>query len=135
MANLVSATVSFSKRKGVLREMHFQVAPFAQAKLIRCTAGAIHDVAVDLRPESETFKQWVAVDASSIFLQAWPMGFRLLKMKPKCSTRCLRFTWLNMHEGSAGMILHSQSNGRLMNRLLLREIVWIRISFSAERLS
>ena len=40
--------------------MHYQEAPFAEAKLVRCTRGAIYDVAVDLRPGSATFKQWVA---------------------------------------------------------------------------
>lgn len=53
---------SFSKKKGTLRGMHYQVAPYAEAKLVRCTAGAIYDVAVDLRPDSPTFKRWVAVE-------------------------------------------------------------------------
>ena len=62
---LVQCNISFNKFKGTLRGMHFQVDPFAQAKLVRCTAGAIYDVAVDLRRDSETFKQWIAVELSA----------------------------------------------------------------------
>ena len=57
---MVQCNVSFNARKGTLRGMHDQAAPHAEAKLVRCTAGAIYDVAVDLRRESPTFKQWVA---------------------------------------------------------------------------
>jgi dTDP-4-dehydrorhamnose 3,5-epimerase len=45
--------------------MHFQQAPHAQAKLVRCTAGAIYDVAIDLRPESATYGEWIAVELSA----------------------------------------------------------------------
>ncbi len=41
--------------------MHYQAAPHAEAKLVRCTRGAIYDVVVDLRPQSPTYKQWMAV--------------------------------------------------------------------------
>ena len=58
---LVQCNVSFNGRKGTLRGMHYQLAPYAEAKLIRCTRGAIYDVIVDLRRESPTFKQWVSV--------------------------------------------------------------------------
>ena len=45
--------------------MHFQIAPFAEAKLVRCTSGSIHDVIIDLRPASPTFKQHFAVELSA----------------------------------------------------------------------
>ncbi len=45
--------------KGVLRGLHYQAQPYSQAKLVRCPKGKIFDVAVDLRPNSPTFKQWV----------------------------------------------------------------------------
>jgi dTDP-4-dehydrorhamnose 3,5-epimerase len=57
----VQCSVSFNARKGTLRGMHDQLAPPAEAKVVRCTAGAIYDVVVDLRPESPTFKQWIGV--------------------------------------------------------------------------
>jgi len=56
---------SYSAQKGTLRGIHFQHPPMEQAKLVRCTGGAIMDYAVDLRPGSETFKQWVAVELSA----------------------------------------------------------------------
>ncbi|CAN5652532.1 dTDP-4-dehydrorhamnose 3,5-epimerase [soil metagenome] len=56
---LVQCNISFNKEKGTLRGMHYQAAPYDEAKLVRCTRGAIYDVAVDLRPNSPTFKQWV----------------------------------------------------------------------------
>jgi dTDP-4-dehydrorhamnose 3,5-epimerase len=60
----VESIVSFSKQRGTLRGMHYQIAPDQQAKLVRCTRGAVFDVAVDLRPESPTFKEWIGVDLS-----------------------------------------------------------------------
>jgi dTDP-4-dehydrorhamnose 3,5-epimerase len=64
-SRVAECNISFNNRKGILRGMHFQVGSFAQAKLVRCTAGAIYDVAVDLRPDSATFKEWVAVELSA----------------------------------------------------------------------
>lgn len=58
---LVQCNISFNSRKGTLRGMHYQAVPFAEAKLVRCTRGSIYDVVLDLRPESPTFKGWVAV--------------------------------------------------------------------------
>lgn len=76
---------SFSLNKGVLRGLHFQKEPYAQSKLVRCTKGAVLDVAVDLRRESPTFKQWVAVELSEenkkqLFIpKGFAHGFLLLK--------------------------------------------------------
>jgi len=58
----VQCSISFNKKKGTLRGMHYQAAPHEEAKLVRCTIGAIHDVIIDLRPDSPTFKQWVAAE-------------------------------------------------------------------------
>ena len=55
---------SSSTVKGTLRGIHFQRGDKSQAKLVRCVRGAVLDVAVDLRPESPTYKQWVAVELS-----------------------------------------------------------------------
>lgn len=56
---------SLSSKKGVLRGIHFQKGDKAQAKLVRCVRGAVLDVAVDLRHDSPTYKQWVAVELSA----------------------------------------------------------------------
>jgi dTDP-4-dehydrorhamnose 3,5-epimerase len=54
---LVQCNVSFNLRKGTLRGMHYQTAPYEEAKLIRCTTGSIFDVIIDVRPGSATFAQ------------------------------------------------------------------------------
>ena len=61
---LVQCNVSFNRRRGTLRGMHFQSSPRQEAKLVRCTRGLIADVIVDLRPESPTFKKWEAFQLS-----------------------------------------------------------------------
>jgi len=63
--NLVQCSISFNKKKGTLRGMHYQIAPYEETKLVRCTMGAIYDVIVDLIPESKTFKQWISIELTS----------------------------------------------------------------------
>jgi dTDP-4-dehydrorhamnose 3,5-epimerase len=58
---IVQCSVSFSLRKGTLRGLHYQAAPYPETKLVRCTRGAIYDVVVDLRPQSKTFRGWLGV--------------------------------------------------------------------------
>jgi dTDP-4-dehydrorhamnose 3,5-epimerase len=62
---VAECNISYNRRRGTLRGMHFQAAPRAQAKLVRCTAGAIYDVAIDLRRESPTFARWVGVELTA----------------------------------------------------------------------
>ena len=73
----VQCNVSFNKLKGTLRGMHYQVVPCAEAKLVRCTRGAICDVIIDLRRESATYKQHVSEVLSSDNYKALfvPEGF------------------------------------------------------------
>ena len=54
---LVQCSISYNERQGTLRGMHYQLPPFAEAKVVRCTRGAIYDVIIDLRHESPTYKQ------------------------------------------------------------------------------
>lgn len=61
----LEGNISFNKEAGTLRGLHYQAAPDAQAKLVRCTRGSIFDVGVDLREDSETFRQWVGVELSA----------------------------------------------------------------------
>ena len=62
---LVQCNISFNAHKGTLRGMHYQAAPCQEAKVVRCTSGSLYDVALDLRPDSPTFKDWVAVVLSA----------------------------------------------------------------------
>jgi dTDP-4-dehydrorhamnose 3,5-epimerase len=65
LTEFVQCNISFNKRKGTLRGMHFQAPPFAEAKLIRCTRGSLFDAIIDLRPSSPTFKQHFTVRLSA----------------------------------------------------------------------
>jgi len=64
-SRLAECNISFNKKKGTLRGMHYQAEPHGQDKVVRCTRGAIFDVIIDLRPESSTFKQWVGMELSA----------------------------------------------------------------------
>src|SRR5438876_4146594 len=64
-SRLVECDISFNKKKGTLRGMHYQTAPHAQVKMVRCTMGSIYDVTIDLRSSSPTFKEWVALELSA----------------------------------------------------------------------
>ncbi len=64
-AGWVQANVSRNRRAGTLRGLHYQEAPYREAKLIRCTAGAAFDVIVDLRPGSPTYARWTACELSA----------------------------------------------------------------------
>ena len=92
---LVQCNLSFNPASGTVRGMHYQRAPHAEAKLVRCTAGAICDVILDLRADSPTFAQWAAVELSAgnrrlLYVSG---GFRPQVPDPhggsrKSSTRC-----------------------------------------------
>lgn len=62
---LAQCNISFNRKRGTLRGMHYQIAPHEEAKLVRCTRGAIFDVMIDLQVESPMFHQWVAVELSA----------------------------------------------------------------------
>jgi dTDP-4-dehydrorhamnose 3,5-epimerase len=64
-SDLVQCGISFNNRKGTLRGMHFQAKPHQEAKVVRCTSGAICDVIIDLRKDSVTFMRWIAVELSA----------------------------------------------------------------------
>ena len=61
-SQFVQANIGFSKNSGTIRGIHYQIAPFEEAKLVRCIRGAIFDVVLDLRPELPSFKQWFGVE-------------------------------------------------------------------------
>ena len=63
--DLAQCSISHNAQRGTLRGIHFQAAPHAEAKLIRCVAGVAHDVVLDLRPDSPTFKQSLATELSA----------------------------------------------------------------------
>jgi dTDP-4-dehydrorhamnose 3,5-epimerase len=62
---VVQCNASFNARRGTLRGMHYQAEPHGETKLVRCVRGAIFDVAVDLRPDSESYCDWYGVELSA----------------------------------------------------------------------
>jgi dTDP-4-dehydrorhamnose 3,5-epimerase len=77
LPELRQCSVSYNRRAGTLRGMHYQAAPREEHKLVRCTAGAIFDVIVDVRPASPTYRRWFAAELTaanrrSLFI---PPGF------------------------------------------------------------
>jgi dTDP-4-dehydrorhamnose 3,5-epimerase len=62
---LMECDISFNRVKGTVRGMHFQLAPYEEAKLVRCTRGAIYDVAVDVRPDSPNRYCWTSLELTA----------------------------------------------------------------------
>ncbi len=63
--SMVQSNLSFNHNKGTLRGMHFQIFPYEEVKLVRCTLGVIYDVIIDLRNDSPTFMKWTGVELSA----------------------------------------------------------------------
>lgn len=82
--NVAQCNVSFNEKAGTLRGLHFQSEPHGEAKLVRCTHGAIYDVAVDIRPGSDTYLKWYATELTAenrrmLFIpQGFAHGFQTL---------------------------------------------------------
>ncbi|MGH9429712.1 MAG: dTDP-4-dehydrorhamnose 3,5-epimerase family protein, partial [Terriglobia bacterium] len=64
-SGVAQCSVSLNRKKGTLRGMHYQVAPFEESKLVRCIRGSLYDVIIDLRSESSTFKRYMGVTLSA----------------------------------------------------------------------
>ena len=65
VSRVVQTNISFNKKRGTLRGMHYQVAPYEEIKLVRCTRGAIYDVIIDMRPDSPTFRKWTGEELTA----------------------------------------------------------------------
>ena len=74
--DIVQCNISYNKKKGTLRGMHYQVPPFEEAKIVSCTKGSIYDVVVDLRRDSPTYRYWHAekLSADSYRMLCIPKG-------------------------------------------------------------
>jgi dTDP-4-dehydrorhamnose 3,5-epimerase len=106
---IAQANVAFNHQKGTLRGMHFQFPPAAETKLVRCTRGAILDIIVDLRPESPTYLQHVAVELSEDNYRAlyvperFAHGYQALRDKTETSYQVGEF----YAPGSEGGLLYN----------------------------
>mgnify|MGYP001294961988 FL=1 len=77
--DLVQCNISFNKKKGTVRGLHYQIPPYEEAKLVRCTHGKVFEVMIDLRKNSKTFLQWdsVELDSKDYKMLFVPEGFAL----------------------------------------------------------
>ncbi|EGP92877.1 dTDP-4-dehydrorhamnose 3,5-epimerase [Nitrosarchaeum koreense MY1] len=76
-SKLIQLSVSFNKKRGTLRGMHYQIAPYQETKLVRCNRGKIFDVIIDLRENSKTYRQWfgIEMDSNNKYMLYVPEGF------------------------------------------------------------
>jgi dTDP-4-dehydrorhamnose 3,5-epimerase len=101
---LSQCSVSYNEREATLRGMHYQIAPHEEHKLVRCTAGAIYDVIIDLRPASSHFRRWFGTELTA-------QNRRALFIPPGCAHG---FITLRDHSEVLYMIsaVHSAEHGR-----------------------
>ena len=117
-ARLVQCNISYNRRKGTLRGMHYQVPPFEEDKLVRCTRGAIHDVIIDLRPEFETFGKHIGVTLTAEnrtmlhIPKGFAHGFLTLEDDTEVHYQMSEFYAPECARGFAGTIRPSESSGR-----------------------
>jgi len=77
-SQFVQCNISFNKKKGTLRGMHYQAAPYEEAKLVRCVRGSIYDVIIDLRPDSPTYCKWTGVELAAHCSQLTAHSYTML---------------------------------------------------------
>jgi dTDP-4-dehydrorhamnose 3,5-epimerase len=105
---IAQANLAFNNKKGTVRGMHFQYPPAAETKLVRCTRGAIVDIIVDLRPESPTYLDHIAVELSednqrSLYVpERFAHGYQVLRDKTETSYQVGEF----YTPGSEGGLRH-----------------------------
>lgn len=106
---IAQANVAFNHKQGTLRGMHFQLPPAAETKLVRCTRGAILDIIVDLRPESPTYLEHIAVELSednnsALYVpERFAHGYQVLRDKTETSYQVGEF----YTPGSEGGLLYN----------------------------
>lgn len=61
-SRIVQSNISYNKKKGTLRGLHYQTKPYEETKLVRCSKGSVFDVIIDLRSDSKTFRKWISVE-------------------------------------------------------------------------
>ena len=116
VTTIAQCSTSFNAKRGTLRGLHYQVAPHEEAKVVRCTAGAIFNVIVDVRPDSPTYGEWRSVRSSQrgIVARSIPPGlahgFRPTLDETEVFVKFRRNTWRRPRR--AGFEIHGlQSSG------------------------
>jgi dTDP-4-dehydrorhamnose 3,5-epimerase len=121
---IAQGNIAFNHKKGTLRGMHFQFPPAAETKLVRCTRGAILDIIVDLRPESPTYLQHIAVELNedngrALYIpERFAHGYQVLRDKTETSYQVGEF----YTPGCEGGLLHNDPRLGLRWPLPVEEI-------------
>lgn len=121
---IAQANIAFNKRKGTLRGMHFQYPPVAETKLVRATRGGILDIIVDLRPESPTYLEHIAVELTAdnhraLFVpERFAHGYQVLEDRTETSYQVGEF----YAPGCEGGLLYSDPRLHLQWPLPIAEI-------------
>jgi dTDP-4-dehydrorhamnose 3,5-epimerase len=115
---ICQANIALSRQPGTLRGMHYQAAPYQEAKLVRCIAGAAFDAIIDLRPDSPSYKRWLGVELSSekqnmIYVpEGCAHGYLTLAETRRSTTRYLNSMLRRLNGAFVGMIRLSPLNGQ-----------------------
>jgi dTDP-4-dehydrorhamnose 3,5-epimerase len=132
---IAQANIAYNRKKGTIRGMHFQFPPSAETKLVRCTRGAILDIIVDLRPESRTYLEHIAVELSAENSRAlyvperFAHGYQVLRDETETSYQVGEF----YTPGSEGGLLYNDPRLGLtwplpVNVISDKDQVWIPLS-------
>jgi dTDP-4-dehydrorhamnose 3,5-epimerase len=113
----VQANNSFSAKKGTLRGLHYQLAPAAEVKLVRCMNGALYDVIADLRPDSPTYGKWFGAELNS--------GNRLMMYVP----RGFAHSFLTLTDNADTLYLHSAAYAPELERGVRYDDPWLGIEW------
>lgn len=119
ITDFVQCNISYNKKKGTLRGIHFQVAPFEEVKLVRCIKGSIYDVIIDLRPNSNAYLKWISVELSAtnrkmLYIpEGFAHGFQTLEDNTEVFIKWVSTIILKVQEVLDGMMSHLILSGQL----------------------
>jgi len=113
-SKLVQCNISFNKKRGTIRGLHFQKKPYEEAKFVRCVKGKVYEIFVDLRKKSETFLKWggIELDSKKLTCLYVPEGFALGFQTLEDNTELLyQMSELYKPESSKGIIWNDEKLG------------------------
>jgi len=113
-SKLVQCNISFNKKRGTIRGLHFQKKPYEEAKFVRCVKGKVYEIFVDLRKKSETFLKWggIELDSKKLTCLYVPEGFALGFQTLEDNTELLyQMSELYKPESSKGIIWNDKKLG------------------------
>jgi dTDP-4-dehydrorhamnose 3,5-epimerase len=108
--NIAQCNISFNAKRGTLRGMHYQVAPYEEAKIVSCSRGSIYDVIIDLRPDSSTYRKWIALELSAVSSEQSAVSGEPSTLGPELSTLSSHHKMFYVPKGFAHGFLTLEDN-------------------------